>query len=503
MTKILSVFICILLNSVLTYSQVNLKLNENKQGIFSKKSDRTLLSKRSFSDDRNFNIKGPFNSSGNFSEKKTDTVKYHRFYPEFNKKSSLLLPMAEVAGLNIALSLFNNYVGDADYAKISFKSVRHNLDTGFVWDDDVFVVNQFGHPFHGSIYFNAARSNGYSYWESIPFAFGGSLMWEMFMETDPPQTNDIIQTTLGGTMMGEMTYRITSLILDESKTGTERIFREAISAIINPARGFNRLLRGDFFRKTSKNVNDVFPVVSRLNAGYAGINPSSSVNFDKSHFMVEYLLTYGKEVGKQKIHPFEFFRVRAGFDAGKGDNPSTWISAYGLIYGKNILDRKKMESLVFGVFHDYDYYYNTIIKLGTQSLGIGLIYNTPETKKFRMIGSLHNNFVALGAINSIYRKGPNRNYDYTIGNKTMLEFGASYSRLKFILEYRFYYLYTVNGFPGHSNFGVFNPKLLVDIYKGIGIGAEYLFYHRSGVFEGVADYNKKISEQRLYLSYLF
>jgi len=85
----------------------------------------------------------------------------------------------------------------------------------------------------------------------------------------------------------------------------------------------------------------------------------------------------------------------------------------------------------------------------------------------------------------------------------MLEVATGYGPVDLVLEYRFYYLKTVNGWPGYHMFGVLNPKLLIDIYKGFGIGAEYLLYHRHGTFEDAADYNKRISEQRLYLSYFF
>jgi len=432
----------------------------------------------------------------------SDTLKYHSAYPEYNRKSNMFIAISEVVGLNFGLGAFNNYVGGNDFAKITFKSVKHNLDTGFVWDDDVFIVNQFGHPYHGNLYFNMARTTGYSFWESVPFAFGGSLMWEMFMETDPPQTNDIIQTTVGGIMLGEMTYRITSLILDESKTGMNRFFREFISTIINPVRGFNRLIRGEMSRHTPTNVNDVFPIKQRLNVGYAGINPSETVKFDKSHLMLEYIFTYGWMYDKKDVKPFDFFRVRLGFDARKGDSPSSWAYAYGLLWGTNHFTKRK-ESFTFGVFHDYDFFYNPLFRLGTQSVGLGMIYRSPVDWKVRLLGSFHSNFVALGAFNSIYTRGPYRDYDYSIGNKTMLEVATGYGPVDLVLEYRFYYLKTVNGWPGYHMFGVLNPKLLIDIYKGFGIGAEYLLYHRHGTFEDAADYNKRISEQRLYLSYFF
>jgi hypothetical protein len=413
----------------------------------------------------------------------------------------MLIPVGEVMLINIGLSLFNNYVTKSSFAQISFKSVRHNLDTGFVWDDDMFVTNQFGHPYHGGLFFNTARSSGYSFWESIPFSFGGSLMWEMFMEEDPPQANDLIQTTIGGVMVGEMTYRLSSLILDESTSGGNRIFREIVATILNPVRGFNRLIRGEMARTTPRNVNDVFPVYSRLNLGYAGINPNEQVNFEKSHIMLEYILTYGNTFDGI-VNPFDFFRLRLGLDARKGDKPSSWVYAYGLLYGKNLTKRADSR-FIFGAFHDYDFFYNQLYRLGTQSIGLGLIYISPVQNKWKTNIVLHSNFIALGAINSIYSRGPYRDYDYGIGNKTMLEASLSYGPAMLLLEYRFYYMKTVNGYPGYSNFGFLNPKLLIDIYKGFGVGLEYIFYHRYGTFEDLADYNKRTSEQRLYLSYFF
>ena len=48
------------------------------------------------------------------------------------------------------------------------------------FDQDNLLVNQVAHRYPGSLYFNSARSNGYSFWRSIPFALDGSLMWETF-----------------------------------------------------------------------------------------------------------------------------------------------------------------------------------------------------------------------------------------------------------------------------------------------------------------------------------
>ena len=104
--------------------------------------------------------------------------------------------------------------------------MKENLRTGFKWDNDGFLMNQFMHPYHGSQYFNAARSNGLSFWESCLYPYGGSLMWELFMENQAPSYNDLINTPVSGILIGEISYRISDLIIDESKTGFMRFLTE-------------------------------------------------------------------------------------------------------------------------------------------------------------------------------------------------------------------------------------------------------------------------------------
>lgn len=55
---------------------------------------------------------------------------------------------------------FNRITRDAEWAKISFHSWATNLENPWQWDNNAFLNNQFSHPYHGSLYFNAARTNG-------------------------------------------------------------------------------------------------------------------------------------------------------------------------------------------------------------------------------------------------------------------------------------------------------------------------------------------------------
>ena len=161
------------------------------------------------------------------------------------------LAASEVFGMNMAVWTFDRFLMNEDFAKINGHTIKQNFKTGPVWDTDKFSTNLVAHPYHGSLYFNAARSNGLNFWQSIPFAAGGSLMWEFFMETEPPSINDMLATSFGGIELGEITYRLSDLFIDNRSHGAERVGREILSGLISPMRAINRIITGEAWRHSS------------------------------------------------------------------------------------------------------------------------------------------------------------------------------------------------------------------------------------------------------------
>lgn len=82
---------------------------------------------------------------------------------------------AETVGFNIGLWAFDRYVLKGHYAYISWNTIKENFRHGFEWDDDHLHTNMFDHPYNGSIFFNAGRSNGFNFWQSELFAIGAAL----------------------------------------------------------------------------------------------------------------------------------------------------------------------------------------------------------------------------------------------------------------------------------------------------------------------------------------
>ncbi|MCX6285002.1 MAG: DUF3943 domain-containing protein, partial [Bacteroidetes bacterium] len=172
----------------------------------------------------------------------------------YNKRYPLWIPSVEVLGALTVTWAADRFILNADYARTGFNTWKYNIETGWEWDTDRFGVNFIGHPYSGSLSFNAGRANGYNYWQSFGFAVGGSLLWEYFGENTRPSYNDIINTPVNGAFLGEVLYRLSSNILDDRTRGAERVFREIAAGVVDPMREFNRLVQGKAFRRTNKEV---------------------------------------------------------------------------------------------------------------------------------------------------------------------------------------------------------------------------------------------------------
>ena len=91
--------------------------------------------------------------------------------PSYNRKYSIGLVLARVTSSNVFGWAYSRYVMKEEWAEISVRSWKSNFKNGWEWDNDGFATNFLIHPRAGSDYFNVARSNGYSFWGSYPFAF--------------------------------------------------------------------------------------------------------------------------------------------------------------------------------------------------------------------------------------------------------------------------------------------------------------------------------------------
>ncbi|EJW97752.1 hypothetical protein EVA_14141, partial [gut metagenome] len=236
--------------------------------------------------------------------------------------SSLVTPrrpwrgVAEAFGINMLVWSFDRFLMNEDFAKINGHTIHDNFKTGPVWDTDMFSTNLVAHPYHGSLYFNVARSNGMNFWQSMPFAAGGSLMWEFFMEVEPPSINDMLATTFGGIELGEITFRLSDLFIDNRSTGIERVGREVLSGLISPMRAINRLISGEAWKYSGSKgrAYTSVPVNFLVSLGPRFLAEQEGSKHGTTSMHLGLRLDYGDPFDDDYYSPYEWFQLRTGLE---------------------------------------------------------------------------------------------------------------------------------------------------------------------------------------------
>ncbi len=393
------------------------------------------------------------------------------------------LAVAEVFGLNILVWADSRYLTHQDWAYISGESIKNNFEKGFTWDGDSFVMNQFLHPFHGSIYFNTARTNGLSFWESAPCVLGGSLMWEYAMEIERPSYNDLINTTLSGIMLGEITYRVSDIIIDESTVGFERVIRELTASIINPAKGFNRLIQGKLWRHGKKIKNHKFTL--QLSLGLNSLFIKNSISKNYLYSLTTFDIDYGNKFKlSQHKKPFDYIRIHGEMSFTNGDN-IFGISASGVLWDKKFpIFNAKNNIIAF--YKEFDYLENYIYKFSATSA-------TSEITNISVLGNntlLQSSFgfstVFVGGSNSIYSSEVGKNYNLGpgLGMRVILNLKLT-EKIAVNFKYRQFWFHILNGLSGDEFIGFHKLGINYMLSKNNSIGTDIIFYERHGSY---ADY---------------
>ncbi|SFO51162.1 DUF3943 domain-containing protein [Prevotella sp. tf2-5] len=441
---------------------------------------------------------------------------------------------AEVIGINAFVHCYDRFIAREDFAKTTLHSIRDNFKRGFVWDNDNFNTNMFAHPYHGNLYFSAARSNGMNFWQSYPYALGGSLMWEFFGENTPPSINDLFATSIGGAAIGETTYRISSIVLDDSKRGWQRVWREVLGGVVNPVRLINRLITGDAWRVRSTKHRyhdfDVIPLDFEISAGARYLAEKGSFEHGDFNPYVNLLFHYGDPLGEVN-EPYDFFSAEATFGFSNRQPLVNAIHLVGQLWDTPILSNQKIQ-MNFGFYQHFNFYNSEAIRkekdiipyrIGeTASVGAGFVYRIPQIcRKVSLEQRLFLNGIILGGSLSDHYHVQER--DYSLGSgfsaklHTFMEFGR-YGRLSLFAD--IYKLYTWKGYDeelvakldnldyinaqgdaGSTTLIVLNPRLQLNITRHLLLDLYGSYFYRRSIYRDHDDVSMKTFELRAGLTY--
>ena len=455
--------------------------------------------------------------------------------PVFTKKHPWRAA-AEAFGLNVGVWAFDRYAMNQDFAKISINTIRHNIKTGFVWDNDQFSTNLFAHPYHGSLYFNTARSNGMSFWESAPYSLGGSLMWEFTCEREPAAINDLMATTIGGIALGEMTHRLSSLVLNDSKRGFDRFVREFLGTIICPIRGLNRMIDGNMWKVKHSHYKyhdyEKIPVKFLIDAGSRYLADNNHMFRGEYNPYINLNVIYGDPFDRINDSPYDFFTADITFGLSSNQPLISKVNLLGKIWGTQLKTSTGME-MMFGIFQHFNYYDSEEVldysghipyKISeAASFGPGIIYKFPKVNSLlNLEQSLFLSGILLGGSLSDYYNVIDRNYNmgsgYSIKNKTYLDFG-NYGN--FSLNLYLYQIFTWKGYEnkdlanidplylnaqgdkGNVILAIINPKVNINISKKVKTNIEASYFLRNTHYTYHPDIYYKTFETRLGVVYQF
>ena len=439
----------------------------------------------------------------------------------------------ETFGINAGVWAFDRFVLNAEFARISGKTVAHNFKNGFVWDNDQFSTNLFAHPYHGGLYFNAARTNGLNFWQSVPYAAGGSLMWEIVCENEPPAMNDFIATTMGGIAIGEVTNRLSALVLDDSKRGWPRFWRELLGTVICPVRGLNRIINGEAWRVRSNgryHDHQQLPLEFKIGVGDRYLADNNALFRGEHNPYLNLDLTYGQPFDKEQNKPYDYFTANVSVGMSSNQPLINRISLMGRLWGMPLNTGEQLQA-EFGVFQHFNYYDSQPVKDGSRlmpyriseaaSVGPGIIFRFPELGDMKRLEQrIFLSGILLGGSQSDYYNVIDRDYNlgsgYSARVNTLMQLGRFGTVL---IDADYYRIFTWKGYEGkdlentnplylnaqgdksNAQLLVLSPKMSVALSEQIAVDLAASYYLRHTDYRYHDDVTAKTFEVKLGLTW--
>jgi hypothetical protein len=366
---------------------------------------------------------------------------------------------------------FDRFVAKSDFAYINWQTIKRNFRTGFVWDNDMFITNLFMHPYHGGVYFNAARSNGMNFYQSLPYTVGGSLMWEFCMENEYPSINDLLATSIGGASLGEMNFRLSDRLVDDRTRGWQRLGREALLFVVSPARGASRLITGKAWkhRTTRGNALPSTPVQVYAAMGHRVVADYVNRKNDVSGmFNVDLGVYYGNPYDEDNEKPYDYFSLNFSGSPFSSQPFLGRVNAIGMLYSDFVENRLWKSRLAWGIYQHFNYYESksdinhktlTPYKLAeAASLGPGLLYEWKVRNKASLFMSAYVSAILLGCSQTDHYFTGERDYNMGSGFSSKWNMDLTLSD-QFSLSTKFedYRIYSWLGYDPN------NPKLDTEV----------------------------------------
>ena len=411
-----------------------------------------------------------------------------------------LLPAAEIAAFDFLLNRYNRWLRhDSEFSVDAF-TIHRNLRSRWVVDNDPFKVNQFLHPYQGSIYHGFARSAGFGFWESMGYTFLGSAGWEIAGENTLPSRNDQIASGIAGSFLGEALFRMSNLVLEHGEPGS--LLREASAAAISPSTGFNRFAFGERFRALLDSHNPAY--YSRLQIGTSATTQNvagTSTGGKSAELLADFSMDYGLpgKPGYRYERPFDYFNFQV---IGSSANGMESMTTRGLLLGRpyELGDRYRG---IWGLYGSYDYIAPQLFRISSTALSLGSTaeYRLSDAFVLQGTGLAGFGYAGVGTLHG----SDSRDYHYGVTPQGLLALRLIYNdRVSLDMTAREYFISRVAGAGngGHDNIARADLSLTFRIHKQHAVAIKYRWSRRDATFPTLSDLTQARGTLGIYYTLL-
>ena len=415
------------------------------------------------------------------------------------------IALAEVIGIDAAIWAYD-YAAGKPYVKISWESIKQNFDKGWIVDTDDFWANSLMHPLHGNLTFNASRSLGLNFYESFGLSFVGSVVWEQFAEIQPPSLNDQVNTPFGGSMVGEVAFRMSRLILDAGGYNPSG-WRQFFAFLVNPAGGVNRMIfgnkyRGDLMLPPSWlgefRFGSVVAGSSRI--GASGVRDTDVGPWASFGAHVVYGVPGTPDLALNK--PFDHFEAQASLSLTSDITvqPTATLKIRGLLLGEPVTLSGEPGGL-WGLFTSYDVIAPAVFRVQGFGVGPGVTL-VKRWGWFELQGTAFGGLLPWAGGGTTVALGV-RDYHYGPGGDVVLELSGQFSdRVTLRLEGREYWITGAYASGQYENVSYGKVETTVRVYEMHGVTASLDWGHRQASYPFQADVWQRASVVSVFYTLL-
>jgi hypothetical protein len=409
---------------------------------------------------------------------------------------SYLVPALEIPAYLFLLNQFDRHAfphemagGKPAYA-VDFSNFKDHLLHGrWEVDKDAFAMNQFNHPYGGTIYHGFARSAGLNFWEALAYDNAGSLLWELGGENTNPSINDQINTGIGGSFFGEALFRMANLMF-EGDGDDPGFLRRLGATMLSPTTAFNRSAFGDRFKGVFSSHDPA--LFTRLELGATlhsnlhdqGVDSTDSTQRGMLNFHMAYGLP-GK-AGYTYTRPFDYFQFEFDGLTNTG-NPVDNIMVRGLLVGTDYEAGDTLEG-IWGLYGGYDYISPTIFRISSTSVSVGTTVQARPTGSLTVQGTLLGG-VGYAAVGNVTRQ-EQRDYHYGVASQGLLAFRLIFGdrAMLDVTGRRYYVTGSGGGDPqGREAIDRLSAGFTFRLFRTQGLGIQYLASSRSAHYPDQPD----------------